>query len=74
MIISISPNQQFVIEDKEIKEYYNKNLHTHGYWIASEDSLMASCSHCSMTFPGWRIWPANYCPNCGTKMDGESNV
>ena len=40
----------------------------HGRWIASHDEFCA-CSICKYPFyVGWN--QANYCPNCGAKMDG----
>ena len=44
----------------------------HGRWIASHDEFYA-CSICKYPFyVGWN--QANYCPNCGAKMDGEGDV
>lgn len=41
----------------------------HGEWIASHDEFCA-CSICKYPFyVGWN--QANYCPNCGAKMDGD---
>lgn len=43
----------------------------HGQWIASHDEFCA-CSICKYPFyVGWN--QANYCPNCGAKMDGGNN-
>lgn len=43
----------------------------HGRWIASHDEFCA-CSICKYPFyVGWN--QANYCPNCGAKMDGGNN-
>ena len=40
----------------------------HGRWIASHDEFCA-CSICKYPFyVGWN--QANYCPNCGCRMDG----
>ena len=42
----------------------------HGRWIASHDEFCA-CSICKYPFyVGWN--QANYCPNCGAKMDGDT--
>lgn len=47
----------------------------HGHWM--HDSTGANfCSECGM-YPYddgeyHLVWHANYCPNCGAKMDGES--
>ena len=43
----------------------------HGRWIASHDEFCA-CSICKYPFyVGWN--QANYCPNCGAKMDRGNN-
>lgn len=43
----------------------------HGRWIASHDEFCA-CSICKYPFyAGWN--QANYCPNCGARMDGDSD-
>lgn len=43
----------------------------HGRWIVSHDEF-CSCSICKYPFyAGWN--QANYCPNCGAKMDGEAD-
>ena len=42
----------------------------HGRWIASHDEFCA-CSICKYPFyVGWN--QANYCPNCGARMDEVS--
>lgn len=44
----------------------------HGRWIASHDEFYA-CSICKYPFyVGWN--QANYCPNCGAKMNGEEDA
>ena len=46
----------------------------HGRWGTHSDrpdSLI--CSVCNCGFDMWKHDPHNYCPNCGTKMDGELN-
>ena len=46
----------------------------HGRWGTHSDrpdSLI--CSICNCGFDMWKHDPHNYCPNCGAKMDGESN-
>ena len=45
----------------------------HGRWETSSDrpdSLI--CSVCKCGFDMWKHDPHNYCPNCGSKMDGHS--
>lgn len=46
---------------KWMKEQYSANGYTHidGY----------RCSKCTLMYP----WPTNYCPNCGARMEGESD-
>lgn len=39
-----------------------------GRWEESADQLQANCSVCKTAFPCWRMWPANFCPNCGADM------
>lgn len=44
----------------------------HGRWI-NEGFLNIYCSNCSKTPDGWPIpMQTDYCPNCGAKMDGDS--
>ena len=50
----------------------------HGMW--EKQSGLYSCSECGTTCPYdvqadvIEYWTCNYCPNCGAKMDGKSNV
>ena len=88
MIVSLWPSSQFVIDDKVIKEYYEKYLKTipivdamsiiHGEWIVCGDgkNVPYLCSHCGKTVPAMLIeyYPHKYCPNCGAKMDGDKDV
>ena len=46
-----------------------------GKWIKAADdgerSFYAECDQCHKVTPnGWNM---NYCPNCGARMDGESD-
>lgn len=44
----------------------------HGRWIHYPDCGVTRCSHC-----GWSIeecWESKRCPNCGAKMDSESDT
>ena len=46
----------------------------HGRWETNSDrpdSLI--CSVCKCGFDMWKHDPHNYCPNCGSKMDGGKN-
>ena len=46
----------------------------HGQWETSSDrpdSLI--CSVCKCGFDMWKHDPHNYCPNCGSKMDGGND-
>ena len=45
----------------------------HGHWETNSDrpdSLI--CSVCKCGFDMWKHDPHNFCPNCGSKMDGGS--
>ena len=43
----------------------------HGRWIAFDPKNAESkeCSMCGYLFS--RLYPSNYCPNCGARMDKE---
>ena len=43
----------------------------HGYW-ADTDPLEWACSVCGYRVKRWNSTP--YCPNCGAKMDGRSDI
>lgn len=46
----------------------------HGRWETNSDrpdSLI--CSVCKCGFDMWKHDPHNFCPNCGSKMDGGKN-
>jgi hypothetical protein len=44
----------------------------HGRWI-NEGFLNIYCSNCSKTPDGWPTpMQTDYCPNCGARMDGDS--
>ena len=46
----------------------------HGHWETNSDrpdSLI--CSVCNCGFDMWKHDPHNFCPNCGSKMDGGKN-
>lgn len=42
----------------------------HGRWVYDGESLMGRCSECRQ-LSSWD--GSNYCPNCGTKMDGGND-
>ena len=68
-------------EDKETTFYcidtaptVNAVVVTHGHWETNSDrpdSLI--CSVCKCGFDMWKHDPHNYCPNCGSKMDGGND-
>lgn len=44
----------------------------HGYWKETDDPMFRACSVC-----GYLEWVGlwnNYCPECGTKMDGQETL
>jgi predicted RNA-binding Zn-ribbon protein involved in translation (DUF1610 family) len=45
----------------------------HGEWIVCGDGeyVPFMCSACGKTTSWYHKQTANYCPNCGAKMDGE---
>ena len=45
----------------------------HGHWI--DDAGALRCSECGVSFPDLHPLYENaaYCPNCGARMDGESD-
>ena len=43
----------------------------HGEWIATEDPWFRACSVCG--YPEWMGLWNNYCPECGSKMDGGTD-
>lgn len=45
----------------------------HGEWIVCGDGeyVPFMCSHCGKTTSWYHAQTANYCPNCGAKMDGD---
>lgn len=46
----------------------------HGRWETNSDRPdTLICSMCKCGFDMWKHDPHNYCPNCGAKMDGDSN-
>ena len=47
----------------------------HGEWIVCGDGeyVPFMCSACGKTTSWYHKQTANYCPNCGAKMDGDGN-
>lgn len=41
----------------------------HGKWIFACDGIIM-CTCCKEAYCSAPIFPRNYCPNCGAKMDG----
>lgn len=80
MNVSLWPSFQFVIDDKVIKEYYEKYLSAvkQGQWIdkywTTEDDWgcynhhSITCSVCKEEYNGKYFRRSNYCPHCGAKM------
>lgn len=80
MIVSLWPSFQFVIDDKVMKEYYEKYLKTiptadvvpvkHGKWIDELDPWdrqhIGKCSECGKRYCDYMYF--RFCPNCGAKM------
>ena len=46
----------------------------HGEWVVCGDGeyVPFMCSACGKTTSWYHAQTANYCPNCGAKMDGEA--
>ena len=47
----------------------------HGEWVVCGDGeyVPFMCSACGKTTSWYHKQTANYCPNCGAKMDGDGN-
>lgn len=51
----------------------------HGKWIRSKDADDGFCSICECDMPmyredwEWKYCETPYCPNCGARMDGETD-
>lgn len=45
----------------------------HGRWLKTNDDTMKRCSECDVIhlIAQYPHGNANYCPNCGAKMDGD---
>lgn len=48
----------------------------HGRWIATNDENKKRCSECDIIhlIAQYPYGKANYCPNCGAKMDGDADA
>lgn len=49
----------------------------HGEWVVCGDgeNVPWMCSHCGKTTAHkYKVMYGNYCPNCGARMDGDSNA
>ena len=48
----------------------------HGEWVVCGDGEYVPflCSACGKTTSWYHAQTANYCPNCGAKMDGDGNA
>ena len=47
----------------------------HGRWLSTNDDNKKRCSQCDVIhlIAQYPHGQANYCPNCGAKMDGDRN-
>ena len=88
-MVAIAPQEFHLSEDNEIADFnfeldgWRNNLMEiesadvapvrHGHWI--DDAGALRCSECGVSFPDLHPLYENaaYCPNCGARMDGESN-
>ena len=88
MIVSIAPPEFNMSEDEEVAEF-NSELDgwrndfmkiesadvapvRHGHWVSINEYPYEKCSICGETHDTVRCLD-NYCPNCGARMDGESD-
>ena len=47
----------------------------HGRWETNSDRPdTLICAMCKCGFDMWKHDPHNYCPNCGARMDGDSDA
>lgn len=44
----------------------------HGFGTRRTFKAGLRCSQCACVFKKKLLWKRNYCPNCGARMDGES--
>lgn len=60
------------LNDGTDKAYFKRELH--GQWETNSDRPdLLICSVCKCGFDMWKHDPHNYCPNCGSKMDGDTD-
>ena len=60
------------ILEKAFNEKGKKDAVRHGKWIEKEKDGFLHCSNCGYVRIGIPImFNFEYCPKCGTKMDGE---
>lgn len=62
------------IDDIENEPTANVEPVRHGRWIATNDGNKKRCSECGIIhlIAQYPCGKANYCPNCGAKMDGDA--
>ena len=60
---------------KQMMEHYAPVVHGRWEWIGpyryNDDGMIGTCSVCKERL---RLFAYNYCPNCGAKMDGDSDA
>lgn len=61
-------NWQFIIDELEKIPTVDAAPVVHGRWIQCEPDLPLECGACHCFFA--RLYPRNFCPHCGAKMDG----
>lgn len=56
--------------------YANAEPVRHGVWLPTSDENKKRCSRCDVIhlIAQYPHGEANYCPNCGAKMDGDADV
>ena len=55
----------------EEADWFEPDCHSFGTIRTPKAALR--CSNCKYCFKKELLWKDNYCPNCGARMDGDSN-
>lgn len=60
---------------KELKNLKPKSSVRRGRWLPTNDDNKKRCNQCDIIhlIAQYPHGQANYCPNCGARMDGENN-